>query len=37
MKYIGIIAAMHEEVEAIQKLMSDVCIKEVYELQFIQG
>ena len=37
MKYIGIIAAMNEEVEAIQKLMSDVCIKEVYELQFIQG
>lgn len=37
MKYIGIIAAMNEEVEAIQKLMTDVCIKEVYELQFIQG
>ena len=37
MKYIGIIAAMHEEVGAIQKLMSDVCVKEVYELQFIQG
>lgn len=37
MKYIGIIAAMHEEVESIQKLMNSVSIKEVYELQFIQG
>ena len=37
MKYIGIIAAMNEEVEAIQKLMTDIYIKEVYELQFIQG
>lgn len=37
MKYIGIIAAIHEEVEAIQKLMTDIYIKEVYELQFIQG
>jgi len=37
MNYIGIIAAMHEEVEAIQKLMTDIYIKEVYELQFIKG
>lgn len=37
MKYVGIIAAMHEEVEAIQKLMNNISVKEIYELQFIQG
>lgn len=37
MKYIGIIAAMNEEIDAIRKLMTDISIKEVYELQFIQG
>ena len=37
MKYIGIIAAMNEEIESIKKLMSEVSIKEIYELQFIQG
>lgn len=37
MKYIGIIAAMNEEVEAIKKLMTEIFVKEVYELQFIQG
>ena len=37
MKYIGIIAAMNEEVESIKKLMINACIKEIYELQFIEG
>lgn len=37
MKYIGIIAAMNEEVETIKNLMNDVSVKEIYELQFIQG
>ena len=37
MKYIGIIAAMNEEIETIQKLMSDISVKEIYELQFIKG
>lgn len=37
MKYIGIIAAMNEEVEAIKKIMSEIFIKEIYELEFIQG
>lgn len=37
MKYIGIIAAMTEEIEAIKKLMSNVTEKQFYELQFIIG
>ena len=37
MKYIGIIAAMNEEVEAIKKLMIDISIEQIYELQFITG
>ena len=37
MKYIGIIAAMIEEVEAIKELMIDISIKQIYELQFITG
>ena len=37
MEYIGIIAALDEEIEAIKKTMKEVSIKEIYELQFIQG
>jgi len=37
MKYIGIIAALDEEIEAIKRIMSEIFIKEIYELQFIQG
>lgn len=37
MKYIGIIAAMNEEVEAIKKIMTDISMKKIYELQFIIG
>lgn len=37
MRYIGIIAAMNEEVEAIKELMTDISIKKIYELQFIKG
>ena len=37
MKYIGIIAAMDEEVESIKKLMTEIYIKKIYELEFIQG
>jgi len=37
MKYIGMIAAMNEEVESIKKIMKDISIKTIYELQFIQG
>ena len=37
MKYIGIIAAMNEEIESIKKLMNEISVKEIYELQFIQG
>lgn len=37
MKYIGIIAAMNEEVEAISKLMNNLYVKEINKLQFIQG
>jgi len=37
MKYIGIIAAMDEEIERIKELMKDINIKEIYELQFILG
>lgn len=37
MKYIGIIAAMNEEIASIKKLMTDISIEEIYELQFIKG
>lgn len=37
MKYIGIIAAMNEEVEAIKKIMTDISVKRIYELEFITG
>lgn len=37
MKYIGIIAAMNEEVATIKNLMNEVFVKEIYKLQFIQG
>ena len=37
MRYIGIIAAMNEEVEAIKKIMTDISKEEIYELQFIIG
>ena len=37
MKYIGIIAAMNEEVNAIKKIMTDISVKTIYELEFITG
>jgi len=37
MKYIGIIAAMNEEVDAIKKIMTDISVKGIYELEFIIG
>lgn len=37
MKYIGIIAAMNEEVDAIKKIMTDISVKRIYELEFIIG
>ena len=37
MKYIGIIAAMNEEVEAIKRIMTDISVKTIYELEFIIG
>ena len=37
MKYIGIIAALDEEIETIKELMKDINIKHIYELQFILG
>ena len=37
MKYIGIIAAMNEEVDAIKELMNNISMKQVYELEFIIG
>lgn len=37
MKYVGIIAAMNEEIETIEKLMEDISIEEIYELKFIVG
>ncbi len=37
MKYIGIIAAMTEEVATIEKLMEDIKINNIYELTFIEG
>ena len=36
-KYIGIIAAMTEEIESIKKLMKDISVKNIYELEFILG
>lgn len=37
MKYIGIIAAMDEEIASIKKLMKDISVKNIYELEFILG
>ena len=37
MKYIGIIAAMSEEIASIKKLMKDVSVKNIYELEFTLG
>lgn len=37
MKHIGIIAAMDEEIESIKKLMININIRQIYELQFITG
>jgi len=37
MKYIGIIAEMNEEVDAIKKIMTDISVKGIYELEFIIG
>ena len=37
MKHIAIIAALDEEVESIKKIMVDISVKEIYELQFITG
>lgn len=37
MKHIAIIAAMDEEIESVKKLMMDISIKEIYDLQFITG
>lgn len=37
MKYIGIIAAMEEEIATIKKMMKDIKINNIYELNFIEG
>ena len=37
MKYIGIIAAMNEEIDSIKILMKDITIKNIFELEFIIG
>lgn len=37
MKHIGIIAAMSEEIASIKKLMVDVSVKNIYELEFTIG
>ena len=37
MKYVGIIAAIDEEIDSIKKLMTDSNIKEICNLQFITG
>lgn len=37
MKYIGIIAAMNEEVETIKKIMKGISTKKIYNLEFITG
>ena len=36
-KYIGIIAAMTEEIASIKKLMSDISVRNIYELEFTLG
>ena len=36
-RYIGIIAAMNEEIASIKKLMSDISVKKIYELEFTLG
>lgn len=37
MEYVGIIAALDEEIEAIKKMMTDINIKQIYELKFLIG
>lgn len=37
MKYIAIIAALNEEVESIKKIMKDISVEGIYELDFITG
>lgn len=37
MKYIGIIAAMNEEIASIKKLMKDISVRNIYESEFILG
>ncbi len=37
MKYIGILVAMDEEMQAVLNLMTDVKIKQIYDLNFITG
>ena len=37
MKYIGIIAAMDEEINSIKELMNNIIIKKIYELEIIEG
>ena len=36
-KYIGIIAAMTEEIASIKKLMTNISVKNIYELEFTLG
>lgn len=37
MKYVGIIAALDEEIDAITELMIDINVKEIYESKFLLG
>lgn len=37
MKYIGIIVAMEEELDAIKRLMEDISVKQIKDLRFILG
>ena len=37
MKKYGIIAAMKEEMQEIEKIMTEIEIKKIYELNFIEG
>lgn len=37
MKYIGIIVAMEEEHEAVEKIMTDIEVKEISNLRFLEG
>ena len=37
MKYIGIIAAMDEEIDSIRELMQSIVIKNIYGLELIEG